>query len=94
MPFLLSDDVRATDISDNQLLSVKANCFLFDAVHHADYGKIINCVFTGESIIGRWRPTCQIVLPLHERSRKHCSILIDKGEHFIMDLNSSHQTLR
>ena len=38
--------------------------------------------------------SCQLVLPCRGLSREHCSILIDRGEHFIMDLESSNQTYR
>ena len=50
--------------------------------------------YTGEFIVGRNRESCDLALPFHGLSRKHCCILIDEEEHFIMDLNSRNKTYR
>ena len=51
-------------------------------------------MLTGETIIGRKKDVCQLPLPLSNLSRKHCRILIEENEHFIMDLDSQNKTYR
>ena len=54
----------------------------------------IYSILTGETMIGRKKDVCQLALPLSSLSRKHCRILIEEDEHFIMDLGSQNKTYR
>lgn len=49
--------------------------------------------FSGEVTFGRGSE-CEVVIPARSLSRKHATVLVEGGTHFIQDLDSRNKTYR
>lgn len=61
---------------------------------HSHFSCCVLHAHIGENKIGRKESDCDVFISSRGLSRVHCSILVDNGEHFIMDHKSSNQTHR
>ena len=48
---------------------------------------------SGEATLGRGSE-CEVVIPARSLSRKHATVLVEGGTHFIQDLGSRNKTYR
>ncbi len=58
------------------------------------HGLLIDYMYIDQVVLGRNAEQCDIHIPHNNLSKQHCQILIDKDDHFIMDLDSRNKTYR